>query len=174
MGGKIKVPDYIRMAGASDDAASAPKATYGIATGFNLRSGQTYSITARKLNSKNWGVANVFGGYSSKPSWSGTQYYYVGGGYLNTTGISVSKKTIAFTNRDPSDTEVELNIYGASNGGAANFALYNFMVRDNGEVVFDAIPAIDKEGNVCLYEKISKRYLYGRGGKNVFAGGYDE
>lgn len=171
---KTRPPDYIRMAGVSDDAKSASLSTYGIATGFLLRRGQVYSITCRKLNSSPWGVANVFGGYSTKPSWSGKQYYYAVSGYQNTASITIDKKTITFSNDDPSDKEIELNIYGAKNENAANFELYSFTVKENGETVFDAIPVIDNEGNACLYEKVSSRYLYGRGGKNVFIGGYEE
>ena len=63
-----------------------------------------------------------------------------------------------------------MNQAGSNIDIANSLRLYSFTLTRNGVLVRDLIPVEDKAGVVCLYDKVSKTYLYNAGTGSFIAG----
>ena len=75
---------------------------------------------------------------------------------------------------DPSDnafTTMPIWIFAKAQGSVTNpspdkigaFKLYSFLIKEGGQWRADLHPALDGDGVACLYDRVSKTYLYNAG-----------
>lgn len=70
------------------------------------------------------------------------------------TGTSTATQNILIFQKYKSGTS--LDVYGT-------FNLYYFKVWDNGELIMELKPCLDGSGIACLFDTVSKKYLYNAG-----------
>ena len=59
---------------------------------------------------------------------------------------------------------------GSSVGNKANMKLFSCQIYDNGTLIRDYLPCLDKDGVACLYDKVSETYFYNQGTGEFIAG----
>ena len=59
---------------------------------------------------------------------------------------------------------------GSSVDNKANMKLFSCQIYDNGTLVRDYLPCLDKDGVACLYDKVSETYFYNQGTGEFIAG----
>ena len=53
------------------------------------------------------------------------------------------------------------SLFGNPSGNYAfSGRFYELIVSDNNQIIYDFVPALDKEGAVCIYDKINKTFAY--------------
>lgn len=76
-----------------------------------------------------------------------------------------------------SDTSIGYTSFGAvtifnvANGYYSSYKLYSFKIYDNGNLVFEGLPAKDPDSIPCLYDTVSGGYFYNAGTGSFVAGG---
>ena len=48
--------------------------------------------------------------------------------------------------------------------------LFSCQIYDNGTLIRDYLPCLDKDGVACLYDKVSETYFYNQGTGEFIAG----
>ena len=92
----------------------------------------------------------------------------------NATGLFVDgAKVIGITPRSFT-APVSLALFGLNNNGdvisRTSFKMYYCKIWDSGNLVRDYIPVIDKEGTVCMFDKVSGGFFYNQGTGEFIAG----
>ncbi len=98
--------------------------------------------------------------------------------YLSDTQVGIDENIKTYTNGGDVDVSFTLfarNGYTTPSGVAKvqNYAksrLESMTIKEDGIIIHDYIPVIDKEGNACLYDKISNQMLYSKGSGEFLAG----
>lgn len=97
---------------------------------------------------------------------------------LKRTLIDYNKNTLNFNNEttlNHATATFQLNysihILGCNQGGSPEgrmirAKLYSCQIYDNGTLIRDYLPTLDKSGVACLYDKINKQYVYNSGTGN--------
>lgn len=152
---------------------------------YSVDSGGSFPFGVRAgLNSKAFTVAltesQVFYNYASAykfADFSGVTERMTIDANKNVATFKGSTTTTITLDSGTFTCDSNLLIATASNGGVAYTgaaawvgAIYSCQIYDNGTLIRDFVPAIDSNGEVCLYDKVNEKYYY-NAGTGKFIGG---
>ena len=166
--------------------------TAGIATGFYPTNETELFIDAARLNDSYYGKIcsgrgdGSNGSYGlffersgiifdfhtkrysvSRPSQSNVRYKLVAG----KNGVFVDdERVIEVTPISSYTNKWQLVLFGGVNAStgtisynSASYKIYNFIIRDKSDKIFDFVPALDPTGAPCMYDKVSRTAFYNQG-----------
>lgn len=100
---------------------------------------------------------------SSKSITNNTKLYH----RLDSTGYYIDEiKCADIKSNDKFKTAITLKLFCYDNGNnkfCSSGKLYKCKLSQNGSVVRDFIPSLDKDDKPCLYDKVEKKYYYNQG-----------
>lgn len=115
-------------------------------------------------------VGNLGQAFSTKMS--------VNNAHFSTTQIRLDDEVYDITTTVPFTTPTSMYLFARSNNGKAEYfskvKVKFFKIYDNGVLVCDLIPVLDKDFTPCMYDKVNGTYLYNQGTgsfKGYFADG---
>lgn len=122
----------------------------------------TYLMTQDTNNALTWyypGKATVLSDYTNKHKVE-----------LYRGRITVDDEIIADNTNTSATTFGNITIFNVENDRFSAYKLYGFNIYDNGDLVFEGLPAKDPDGIPCLYDTVSGEYFYNAGTGSFVAG----
>lgn len=153
------------------------------ASSFALSSGGTWFLGGRQ------GYLNRAYGFYYNPSQQ--SFYYAFGNTMlsgkyttlynayktiktNATGLYIDGAKVVSTTLSTFMAPVSLSLFGLNNNGSTisftSFKLHYCKIWDNGILVRDFVPVLDKDNVACMYDNVSDSYFYNKGTGNFIAG----